>query len=336
MNLAPASAVRPLAWTAASIAESRAWVFAAPASAEADVRALEAWAARQPDPCAALRADSVATPALGALAVGLAHELDFGSGLGWVRGFSGLSELTLRLVYLKVGLALGPTIDTYGRLYDVKDTGVSYKDKPIPVSQTKESTGMHTDSSGKDVRPGVIGLACVRQAPSGGGSRIVSAAQAHEVLRAKHPRLLERLYGSFVRDVVTPGSDRDLARVAANRFPVFSYEGRLALRYMRFWIEKGHARIGEALAPADLEAFDALDEALEDPAHVLAFRMAPGDLLFIDNTTTAHDRDAYEDDPAAPRLMLRLWLDHRAASQPVTRDLRCPANSPKPSSSSST
>jgi hypothetical protein len=316
--VAPAEAVRPLAWTASSIAASRAWVFDAPAQAEADVRALEAWAAREADPCAALEPASVATPALDALAAAVAHELDFGSGLGWVRGFSGLSELTLRLVYLKLGLALGPTVDTYGRLYDVKDTGVSYKDKPIPVSQTKESTGMHTDSSGKAVRPGVIGLACVRQAPKGGGSRVVSAAQAHEVLRAKHPRLLERLYGSFVRDVVTPGSDRDLDRVRANRFPIFSYEGRLAMRYMRYWIEKGHARVGEPLAPEDLEAFDALDAALEDPANVLAFRMAPGDLLFIDNTTTAHDRDAYEDDPSSPRLMLRLWLDHRAAPEPRT------------------
>jgi len=318
--VAPALAVRPLAWTAASIAESRAWVFEAPLEAEPDVRALEAWATREADPCAALLAESVSTPVLDTLAGAMARELDFGSGLAWIRGFSGLSELTLRLVYLKLGLALGPTVDTYGRLYDVKDTGVSYKEKPIPVSQTKESTGMHTDSSGKHMRPGVIGLACVRQAPKGGGSRIVSAAQAHEVLREKHPHLLERLYGTFVRDVVTPGSDRDLARVAANRFPVFSYEGRIAMRYMRYWIEKGHARVGEALAPEDLEAFDALDAALEDPAHVLAFRMAPGDLLFIDNTTTAHDRDAYEDDPASPRLMLRLWLDHRAASETRARD----------------
>jgi hypothetical protein len=314
VSVAPETAVRPLAWTAVSVAESRGWVFAAPAAAEADVRALESWASREADPCAALRADSVHTPALDALASSVARELDFGSGLGLVRGFTGLPELTLRLVYLKLGLALGPTIDTYGRLYDVKDTGVSYKDKPIPVSQTKESTGMHTDSSGKDVRPGVIGLACVRQAPKGGGSRVVSAAQAHEVLRERHPRLLARLYGSYVRDVVTPGSDRDIGRVAANRFPVFSFEGRLALRYMRYWIERGHARVGEALAPEDLDAFDALDAALEDPAHVHAFRMAPGDLLYIDNTTTAHDRDAYEDDPAAPRLMLRLWLDRRAAT----------------------
>jgi alpha-ketoglutarate-dependent taurine dioxygenase len=138
------------------------------------------------------------------------------------------------------------------------------------------------------------------------------------VLRENHPKLLPLLYESFVRDVVTPDSDRSLERLARNRFPVFSYDGPLCMRYMRYWIEKGHARIGEALAPEYLVAFDALDAALGDPGHVLAFRTAPGDLLFIDNTTAAHDRDAVEDDLASPRLMLRLWLNRRAAFQTTT------------------
>ena len=309
MTLAPEAAVRPMAWTAAAMAARESWRFAAPPGVDAEVDALARWARDLEDPVGELRARSVATPALDALAARLAHELDTGSGVAWIQGFTGLSERTLRLVYLKLGLALGATIDTYGRLYDVRDTGASYRDRPIPVSQTRESTGMHTDSSGKHVRPGVVALACVRQAPEGGGSRVVSAAQAHEALRARAPRLLARLYDAYVRDVVTPGSDRAEEHVAANRFPIFDYDGRLSLRYMRYWIEKGHARVGEPLDPEALAAFDALDAALEDPAHVLAFRMAPGDMLFLDNTTVAHDRDAYVDDPASPRLLLRLWLD---------------------------
>ena len=51
-----------------------------------------------------------------------------------------------------------------------------------------------------------------------------------------------------------------------------------------------------------------LDAALAREDHVLPIQLDAGDLLFIDNTTIAHDRDAYEDDPSAPRLMLRLWL----------------------------
>jgi len=312
--LAPRERVEPLAWTASDMAQRTGWRFDASDAARADIERLERWARTARDPVTSLERTSVDTPALDALGAAVAEELDDGSGVAWISGFPGLSELAVRLAYLKIGLVLGSTIDTYGRLYDVRDSGASYRDMPIPVSQTRESTGMHTDSSGRTVRPGVIGLACVRQAPQGGGSRVVSAARVHEVLRTHRPELLARLYGTFVRDVVTPGSDRDVERVRDNRFPIFSYDGRLALRYMRFWIERGHTRIGEPLAPLDVAAFDALDAALEDPAHVLTFRMQPGDLVFIDNTTTAHDRDAYVDDPAAPRLLLRLWLDRRHPS----------------------
>jgi alpha-ketoglutarate-dependent taurine dioxygenase len=108
--------------------------------------------------------------------------------------------------------------------------------------------------------------------------------------------------------VVTPGADRSPERVAENGFPVFRWNGRLVMRYMRYWIERGHERAGLPLAAADHAAFDALEDELGDPDNVLSFRMSPGDLLFIDNTLVAHDRDAYQDDEAAPHLMLRMWL----------------------------
>jgi alpha-ketoglutarate-dependent taurine dioxygenase len=79
---------------------------------------------------------------------------------------------------------------------------------------------------------------------------------------------------------------------------------------MRYWIETGHQRIGQLLEPLDLAAFDALDAALNDPQLRHDFAMAPGDLLFIDNHKVAHDREAYQDDPSAPRLMVRLWLNN--------------------------
>jgi alpha-ketoglutarate-dependent taurine dioxygenase len=78
---------------------------------------------------------------------------------------------------------------------------------------------------------------------------------------------------------------------------------------MRYWIEKGHERIGKPLESMDTDAFNALDEALSNPKFRHDFAMTPGDILFIDNHKVAHDREAYEDDPTAPRLMARLWLN---------------------------
>jgi hypothetical protein len=34
-------------------------------------------------------------------------------------------------------------------------------------------------------------------------------------------------------------------------------------------------------------------------------------MLFCENTIVAHDRDAYEPEPEAPRWLCRLWLQPR-------------------------
>ncbi len=308
--IAPQEEVAAQCWTAVRMRMSTRWHFSIDDDVRRDADNLVEWANLPilpvTDPVAALRANSVTTAGIDKLADAVLSELLDGTGVALIKAHT-LSDEAFRLVYMKLGLALGTPIETYGRLYEVKDVGVSYRENAVPVSQTHESTGMHTDSSGKYVIPRIVGLACVRSAPRGGDSRLVSVAQVHERLREK-PQLLARLYEDFVRDIVTPGSERDPARVAENRFPVFSYPGRLCFRYMRYWIERGHARVGEALDAETREALDTLDAELAAPEHVLVFRMASKEMLFIDNARIAHDRDAYEDDPASPRLMLRLWL----------------------------
>ena len=306
--IAPATRLAALRWTRASMERRDSWRIVAPPGLAADADTLAQWAATVAEPESALVRGTLDLPAVRTLGAQLAQELDHGTGVAWVRDVPAMDDAVLRLVYLAVGLELGTPIDTYGRLYDVADTGASHTDQPIPVSMTRESTGFHTDSSGKHVCPRIVGLLCVRPALRGGGSRITSAAEVHERLRAASPALLERLYGEFVRDVVTPGADRSPAALARNRFPIFAWNGRLVLRYMRYWIERGHERAGLPLQVEDKAAFDALDRELGDECNVLTFRMRRGDMLFIDNTTTAHDRDAYTDDPAAPRLLVRLWL----------------------------
>jgi TfdA family taurine catabolism dioxygenase TauD len=111
---------------------------------------------------------------------------------------------------------------------------------------------------------------------------------------------------------VTPGADGDLDRIRANRFPIFSKRsGGIVLRWMRYWIERGHRRIGEPLDVETLAAFDALDEVLARPEHMLRFTMAPCEMLFVENARVAHDRSGFTDNPDSPRLMIRLWLNSR-------------------------
>ena len=284
---------RFLGWRAADLAGDGRWIF------RADPRLVEA----------ADAADEAATAALKAWLEPVLQELKRGWGLAWIRGLGALPEDPLRRLYLAIGRAIGQPDTTYGELYDVTDTGACHLERAIPVSQTRAATTMHTDSSRRDCHPRWVGLACVRQAPEGGGSRLASAVAVHDHLAVHQPEALKRLHRSFYRDLVTPGSDRGRQERLANRFPVFQQAADgPTLRYMRHWIETGHARLGQPLTPPDRQAFDQLDAALNDRRFRHDLRLEPGDLLFCDNHKTAHDRQAYRDDPAAPRLMVRMWL----------------------------
>lgn len=280
----------PCHWRSAELAARRQWRFnASPALLELEPPALQHWL----EP--------------------LIEELRCGSGAALIQGLGSVAEPELRRLFLAIGRCIGTVDTTYGALYDVTDTGASYRDQPIPVSQTNDATGIHTDSSRLETHPRWVGLACIRPAVEGGGSRLVSAVAVHAHLAAHHPEVLERLNRPFHRDVVTPGdADRALGLIRTNAFPVYSQgpDGP-TLRYMRYWIEKGHERIGLPLDRCDREAFDRLDQLLNAPEFCHSFAMGAGDLLFIDNHRLAHDRAAYRDDPAAPRLMVRLWLLER-------------------------
>jgi hypothetical protein len=301
----------PRRWTAAELWAREQWRITAPPELAADVNVLRRWASGRPDPVDALDIRDMTLPHVRALASRIRRELETGSGVAWVRGIEETGPLALRLLYVAVGLCIGRPVGAYGRLYDVEDSGRSYITEAIPVSQTRASTGVHTDSSNKGLCPRFVALLCIRSARVGGGSRITSALQAHEQLRRDHPAALAALYEDHIRDLVTPGATRNTDTIRANTFPVFSPPPGPAFRYMRYWIERGHREAGQPLPPERLAAFDLLDAALEHPDHVVRFRLEAGHMLFCENTIVAHDRDAYEPEPEAPRWLCRLWLQPR-------------------------
>jgi hypothetical protein len=284
------------------------WRIEVPAGLEQDLATLRQWADTRAAPIDELELDGLVLPRIQALAAQIHQEIASGSGVAWITGVDETDPLMLRLLLVAIGLCIGRPVGAYGRLYDVKDSGRSYIDEPIPVSQTRSSTGVHTDSSNKGICPRFVALLCIQPAVKGGNSRISSALQAHEVLRRDHPRALGQLYRHYMRDLVTPGSIRNRETIQANAFPIFSPPPDPAFRYMRYWIERGHREAGEALTPETLSAFDLLDGALNHPDHVVHFRMERGHMMFCDNTIIAHDRDAYAPSVGPPRWLCHLWL----------------------------
>jgi hypothetical protein len=309
VRIAPESAARR-GWTATRLREDGGWLVPAGAEERADAERLAEWARAQADPVAAFAPGIVETPALERLADRVGEALR-GTGVARVVALDpGLDDLALRMAYLATGLAGGPSLDNYGRLFDVVDRGEDHRRNAVPVSMTRESTSFHTDSSARDTCPDRVGLLCLAPAAEGGESLVSSAVAVHEELRRRAPELLRALYRPYMRDVVTPGTERNLEAVRANRFPIYAHDerrGELVFRYMRYWIERAHEMAGEPLAAEERAAFDLLDALLADERHALSFTLARGEMLWVDNRLVAHNRTGFRDDPAAPRRLVRMW-----------------------------
>ncbi|WHI46190.1 TauD/TfdA family dioxygenase [Microbulbifer sp. VAAF005] len=309
-NLAPSEVVQAQAWTANDMTATSNWKFLWPSNWKSEVEALESWAKQQNSPIDNLTQESVATPEFDQLANQIKYEIEHGSGVAWIQGEESLSKPTLNLLFLKLSLAMGNTIDTYGRLYGILDTGKDYTSEAIPVSQTNAPTSVHTDSSQRTVQPKILGLCCLTPAIEGGKSKIVSAAQVHENLRKTAPQKLEILYNNYIRDLVTPGSDKNIKNILENCFPIFEYSNeKLSIRYMRYWIEKGHQRVNKPLSQEVVEALDILDNELNSAENTLSFYMGTGDMVFVDNTKVLHDRDGFIDTPEQKRVYTRVWIE---------------------------
>ncbi len=312
----------PLQWDAETLAQNTSdWEIPAPRPLSREASALARWAEDQDDPVAALEADRLDLPAVRALGTQIAALLTHEAGLAVVCGLPPMAPATLKLLFLALGLELGAPIGAYGRIYDVCDRGESYREQAIPVSMTREATGMHTDSSNRSIWPAFVGLACLRPARLGGESRVCSGPRIFLEAQQRDPELTALLCEDFYRDIVTPGAAPDLTHRRNNRFPVFfpGHGAPTRIRYMRYWIERGHEKLGQALTPRQTAALDLLDSLLENPAHTMSFELRTGDLLFLNNRSLLHDRRAYTDDPDTPRHLLRLWLSpgHRHCPSPA-------------------
>ena len=216
-----------------------------------------------------------------------------------------------------------------GRLFDVRDAKLASSEDNVLFSVGSGEAGWHTDGASRDRAYDVIGLLCVEPSTTGGELRVGNAANALDRLKATLPKfLLNELIRPIPRDVLENGAGKgttDLltalsrtpellkARIAHNAFPIFDEaiadgSERLRFRYMRSWIESGHAKSGQALSPLLRVAMDMLDDAL-DESQIWEGRLQPGEMFFCNNMLVAHARRSFTDEAGdAPRHQVRVWL----------------------------
>ena len=135
----------------------------------------------------------------------------------------------------------------------------------------------------------------------------------HNVMAARRPDLLERLYQPFPVD---RRGEVPEGKAQFYEAPVFNeHAGYLSVLYSRLHIGSAQ-RFPEAprLTGEDIEALDMFAELAGDPELRLDMNFMPGDIQILHNHTILHARSAYEDWPEVERKrhLLRLWLSRRA------------------------
>lgn len=232
-------------------------------------------------------------------------ELDTGLGFFVLRGLpvEKLCEDDAALAFWGIGHHLGvpgaqnPQQELLGHVRDYGET----RDNPfVRLYRTPSNIDFHCDAAD------VVGLLCLAQAPRGGESRIVSTGLLYNECVRQAPELVERLFQPFLLD--GRGEQRPGARPYSELPPCRFESGRLRTFYHSEYFRSVERLDGVVLDEAARRVLDLYDAAAADASNHLDMRLEPGDMQFLSNHSIAHARTGYEDDPGAPRHLLRLWL----------------------------
>ena len=258
----------------------------------------------------------------------IADELENGLGLFRLRGIpvERYDQEALKAFCLSFGEHLGIPVSQNlegARINAIEDEGA--KSNEYGIIDDRETEGGFRSSRARAFssaalrfhcdRCDVVSLLCVRQAKTGGHSKIASAVAIHNTMLERRPDLLEELFTDYPRSRF--GEEVNDASVFY-MLPVFtSKDGTFATHYSRTYVEAAQTNPAvPRLRPEQDEALDLLAEIAQELCYEMTLK--PGDIQLLNNHVLYHARDPYEDDAASgqSRLFYRLWL-----AMPNSREL---------------
>ena len=268
-------------------------------------------------PWEAMTADDFPLPGLAPLFDDIREELENGSGLLMLRGIDvgRYTQHELKLLYAGFCRQLGTLVysnrggEIMREIRDVgADVGKRYGELPgdgflSSYSRTLSNGSLryHTD------RCDVVGLFCIRQAMTGGVSKLCSSPAVHNAMLERRPDLAAALYEDVWRSRF---GEEDEGDTLAYPLPVWGVrDGKFTSHYSRTFVEAAQRRPEvPRVSAAQWEALDMLSDLADELS--LAMSFAPGDIQFVNNHVIYHARTAFEDDAVAgrDRLLLRLWM----------------------------
>ncbi len=171
---------------------------------------------------------------------------------------------------------------------------IPYTDRPIK---------WHTDGYYNPPKAQVRGMVlhCVHSAAQGGENRLLDHEIAYLMLRDENSDLIWALSSPDAMTIPERTDEHGVAR-AAQTGPVFSVDPASGQLHMRYTART--RSIEWKQDKATLAAVSALEKLLAaDLPHIHRLRLEPGMGLLCNNVL--HDRAAFSDDPACPRLLYR-------------------------------
>ena len=236
------------------------------------------------------------------------HQLDSGLGFILLRNLpvEKFNDEEVKFMLWGIGQYIGyPEVqDKAGSLlHVVTDTGSSVnKTDNIRGFQTNEELQFHTD--GADV----FALLCLRNAKSGGLSKLVSSVAIFNEIEKTRPDLSKILQQNFYFDSRAQNPNEDKFQ----KVPIFvKHDNLVSALHKRRYIETAQ-RFDEVprLTTLQIEALNLVDKLCNNEKFCFSLKLNPGDLEIASNATTFHSRETYDDysDPNKKRCMLRLWL----------------------------
>ncbi len=172
----------------------------------------------------------------------------------------------------------------------VDDTHVEVDDERPGLVTSHQELGLHTDHGDVDY----IVLVCRKQTERGGESILVDGHRVLEKLDEATKEALGEVY--LTEHKVFPDDPE--------RRPMLHKRDGAWRLYYSFWL------LEEELSATGRAAVDAFRKALED-TEVTRFKLAPGDVLILDNTRMLHGRTAIEGDDE--RLLERYWIQKQSS-----------------------
>lgn len=303
------------AWYGPDMATSRAWVHELDESEIGELESAADAARATAGAIIDIAPENFPLPSLGARLRAIRDEAMHGRGFAVIRGLPverySLEEAAA--IYYGIGRHMGLLRSqnaeghVLGHICDVgHDHHANAQQRgyraPGPLS-------FHTDSVD------IVGLLCLRQAMTGGASRLVSSVTVYNEILRRRPDLLRPLFDPVYRDrrgEVPEGKDPWWI------MPILQWhEGRLFSHYSSTYVRSVERfEAVPRFTQAQREAFDLLEEVMEDPAVHMEAQIEPGDIQLVNNHWTFHGRETYQDWPGGDRnrYLLRLWI--------------CPSNGP--------